>query len=439
MNEPKYSIATEMRKRDGAQNQDCGAAERLLMADGNFAYVAAIADGVSCCEMPREAASLAISHFRRAIEDTSFKELSDPSMRAGWLKSWNDALDEEVSGRVRDGYATFCALAVVPFPEDGGYGVLSLNVGDSSSFLVTGDDSRCVSMKPSDGGRRNSGDDGLMRGVGLDHRDGPLMDAEWHLYPADFSGYFWVGCDGVFNFLAGSDLRDLCLSGKNVFRELPQRALDLSMDEGLRQGKRALDNATAAVVGVNVAEGRTQSAPVGVGNAGGGTTGRRGRGVWRRIWLAMAISLAVLAFAAMVFLVVHLLNGSGKTGVPAEPNHEGEQPAAVKGVPDAHASGVGEAAHVESAASDESDNAASVPIPLPEIKPPSVAAPAAVIQSQAAHAAPTADLGGGQSPAVAGSENAQGTVEATRRGRDAAPSPSSPAIKANKASKGHSK
>lgn len=254
MNEPKYAIATEMRKKDGAQNQDCGAAERLLMADGNFAYVAAIADGVSCCEMPREAASLAISHFRRAIEDTSVQELSDASLRPNWLKTWNDALDDDIRSRVRDGYATFCALAVIPFPGETGYGVLSLNVGDSSSFLVSAADSRCVSMKPSDGGRRNSGDDGLMRGVGLSHRDGPLMDMVWRTYPADFSGYFWVGCDGVFNYVAGSDLREISLGGKHAFRELSQVVLAASMAEGRRQRKKVLDNATAAVVGVNVPE-----------------------------------------------------------------------------------------------------------------------------------------------------------------------------------------
>lgn len=254
MNEPKYAIATEMRKKDGAQNQDCGAAERLLMADGNFAYVAAIADGVSCCEMPREAASLAISHFRRAMEDTSLQELSNASLRPNWLKTWNDALDDDIRSRVRDGYATFCALAVIPFPGETGYGVLSLNVGDSSSFLVSAADSRCVSMKPSDGGRRNSGDDGLMRGVGLSHRDGPLMDMDWRTYPAGFSGYFWVGCDGVFNYVAGSDLREISLGGKYAFRELPQGALAASMAEGRRQRKRVLDNATAAVVGVNVPE-----------------------------------------------------------------------------------------------------------------------------------------------------------------------------------------
>ena len=260
MNEPKYAIVTEMRKRDGAQNQDCGAAERLLMADGNFAYVAALADGVSCCDRPREAASLAISHFRRAIEDASIEELSDDAMRTRWLESWTSALDEEVGRRARDGYATFCAIAVLPYPEEKGYGVLSLNVGDSSSFLVTPQDSRCVSMKPSDGGRPNSGDDGLLRGVGISHRGAPLIDMDYRTFPAGFSGYFWVGCDGVFNYVMGSDLRELCADGKFAFRELPQAVLALSEREGRRLGKKALDNATAAVVGVNVPE--TRMAPV---------------------------------------------------------------------------------------------------------------------------------------------------------------------------------
>lgn len=260
MNEPKYAIATEMRKRDGAQNQDCGAAERLLMADGNFAYIAALADGVSCCDRPREAASLAISHFRRAIEDASIQKFSDGEMRARWLDSLTAALDDEVERRARDGYATFCAIAVLPSPDGTGYGVLSLNVGDSSSFLVTPHDSRCVSIKPSDGGRPNSGDDGLVRGVGISHRDAPLIDMDYRTFPADFVGYFWVGCDGVFNYVMGSDLRDLCTGGKFAFRELPQAVLALSEREGRRLGKKALDNATAAVVGVNVPE--TRMAPV---------------------------------------------------------------------------------------------------------------------------------------------------------------------------------
>lgn len=429
MNEPKYAIATEMRKRDGAQNQDCGAAERLLMADGNFAYVAAIADGVSCCDRPREAASLAVSHFRRAIEDTSLSELADSSMRAGWLKSWNAALEEEVLHRANDGYSTFCALAVIPFTDESGYGVLSINVGDSSSFLVSREDSRCVSLKPSDGGRRNSSDDGLVRGVGLGHRDGPLMDMEWHTYPASFSGFFWVGCDGVFNYVAGSDLRDMCISGATPFRELPQRALDLSMDEGRRQGKRSLDNATAAVVGVNVDEGpvpRAAAVPV-ESNLDGRLMRRRPA---RIILIAVLCTLALLMIGTIAsYLLFGCRRGAVRTSpeTVAEPSPDGE---AVTEVQKAERKAAKPAVQ---AAFPEKGNAAPVSVALPEIAPPAIgpARPSAPLSVQdGANPASAASASGGAPDTVSPPSEAR---------RETAPSPSSPAIKALNAPKDQAK
>lgn len=258
MNEPRFAFATET--RDKANNQDGGVAERLIMADGNFAYVAAVADGVTNCEFPREAATLALSALRRAVEAATTDILSDAAGRAVWLRDWTEGLDDVVKRRAADGFSTLAALLLFrTSPEEGdesGWGLVSLNVGDSPSFLVSPAVSGCMSLRPDEGERKNAADGGgLARAVGLPRGDGiPLLDVGYQMFPAGFIGWFWVGSDGVFNFVMGGDLRELCLGGAHSFRHLPNEALNLSLKEAQLSRKRKLDNATVALIGLNVPE-----------------------------------------------------------------------------------------------------------------------------------------------------------------------------------------
>lgn len=257
MIEPRFAFATET--RDKNENQDIGTSERLLMADGTFAYLACVADGVSQCESPREVAGLALSALRRAVESATLSQLVDSSAREQWLALWSQDLTAEVKRRVSDGFSTLCALLLFAIPDGGEsepreWGLVSINVGDSSAFLISPSVEGSQSLRPEEGGRRNSAaGGGLSRAVGM--LSSPLFDISYRTFPRDFIGWFWVGSDGVFNFVMGSDLRQICLHGRESFRKLPNMILDLSLKEGLASKKSKLDNATVALLGLNVPEG----------------------------------------------------------------------------------------------------------------------------------------------------------------------------------------
>lgn len=257
MIEPRFAFSTET--RDKKENQDIGTAERLLMADGAFAYLACVADGVSQCESPREVAGLALSALRRAVESATLSQLTDSTAREQWLALWSQNLTSEVKRRVSDGFSTLCALLLFAIPdgdesEPREWGLISINVGDSSAFLISPSVDGSQSLRPEEGGRRNSAaGGGLSRAVGM--LSSPLFDISYRTFPRDFIGWFWVGSDGVFNFVMGSDLRQFCLNGRESFRKLPNVVLDLSLSEGRASRRAKLDNATVALLGLNVPEG----------------------------------------------------------------------------------------------------------------------------------------------------------------------------------------
>ena len=259
MIEPRFAFSTET--RDKKENQDVGTAERLLMADGAFAYLACVADGVSQCESPREVAGLALSALRRAVESATLSQLTDSTAREQWLALWSQNLTSEVKRRVRDGFSTLCALLLFAIPdgdelEPREWGLISINVGDSSAFLVSPSVEGCQSLRPEErGGRNSAAGGGIIRAVGM--QLSPLFDISYRTFPSDFIGWFWVGSDGVFNFVMGSDLRQFCLNGEEPFRKLPNAVLDLSLSAGRASRRAKLDNATVALLGLNVPEGPT--------------------------------------------------------------------------------------------------------------------------------------------------------------------------------------
>ena len=256
MTEPRFAFATET--RDKINNQDAGCGERILMADGAFAYVACIADGVSTCDSPREVAALAVSAFRRAMEAAKVEVLLSDVLRAVWLDQWSRQLVCDVKTRVSYGLSTFCAVALFPLPASGqvgenGWGLLSINVGDSCSYLVSGLSNGCTSLHPPEPkDRPNIVGGNPARVVGLD--GSPLFDCSLTKYPPGFSGYFWVGSVGVFKDIPGSDLFDLSRNSGVPFRKLPDVLLDCSWAEGRKAQRRKLDNASVALLGLNVPE-----------------------------------------------------------------------------------------------------------------------------------------------------------------------------------------
>lgn len=263
MIEPRFAFSTET--RDKKENQDVGTAERLLMADGAFAYLACVADGVSQCESPREVAGLALSALRRAVESATLSQLTDSTAREQWLALWSQNLTSEVKRRVSDGFSTLCALLLFAIPdgdesEPREWGLISINVGDSSAFLVSPSVEGCQSLRPEEkGGRNSAAGGGIIRAVGM--QLSPLFDISYRTFPSDFIGWFWVGSDGVFNFVMGSDLRKFCLNGEEPFRKLPNAVLDLSLSVGRASRRAKLDNATVALLGLNVPEGPIPTMP----------------------------------------------------------------------------------------------------------------------------------------------------------------------------------
>lgn len=254
MIEPRFAFSTET--RDKKENQDVGTAERLLMADGAFAYLACVADGVSQCESPREVAGLALSALRRAVESATLSQLTDSTAREQWLALWSQNLTSEVKRRVSDGFSTLCALLLFAIPdgdesEPREWGLISINAGDSSAFLVSPSFDGCQSLRPGEGR--------ITRVVGVS--SSPLFDISYRTFPRDFIGWFWVGSDGVFNFVMGSDLRKFCLDGSESFRKLPNAVLDLSLSVGRASRRAKLDNATVALLGLNVPEGPIPTIP----------------------------------------------------------------------------------------------------------------------------------------------------------------------------------
>ena len=365
MTEPRFAFATET--RDKNENQDGGVAERLLMADGGFAYLACVADGVSQCESPREVSAMALSALRRAIEDASAETLADASLRAEWVGAWSRALADAVRRRVSDGFSTLCALVLFELPAaqrgpGEWWGLVSINVGDSQSFLVSPAREGCASLRPPDGGRGHSHPGGgLARAVGM--AGTPLLDISFATYPQDFTGWFWVGSDGVFNFVMGSDLREFCLVGVQPFRKLPNAVLDLSLSEGRASRRRKLDNATVALLGLNVPEGAETTPDAVVVAAWQKVRARRPRR-WPRVLLSLLLVLAavgLLALLAWLFLKSDML-----------PAWRGIQP-----VPDQATNAVGQTVSPIAEVPAPAVNSA---VDVPPVPPASLPPPVATIQ-----------------------------------------------------------
>lgn len=266
MQDPRLAFATE--QRDKINNQDTAFAERILLRDGSFAWVLCIADGVTCCAKPREASSMAVSAFRHALEDATSDVLRNRESARQWARNWSTALQESVFQRLgrNEGYSTFGAMVLVPRggapDQDPDWDLLVIRAGDSPAFIVGSTDDVKTAWPKAPVGRPHSDASGLLRGVGLevDPPGADLFDVDVYPVSANAHFWFWMGSDGPFKYVCGSDLRELCEQSNVPFSQLPIEVLNLSYMMGRQSGRR-LDNATVLVLGFGVSERATLLAP----------------------------------------------------------------------------------------------------------------------------------------------------------------------------------
>lgn len=253
----KYATATESRNKYKGENQDSGFAGRVVLADGEIAYIACVADGVGSSEenKARTASLLTIFAFQDALRTTTTSTFSTLNQIYSWADDWGSKLQEDVSRRARYGMSTFCAVLLVPNIEDK-WSLVSFNVGDSSSFMVS--QNAVVSLvPPAPKDYPNSDSSGaLERAVGQDVPVGMhIFDISLRLIKSSEQSWFVVASDGVTKFLGGSLLKQLC--SLYPFHLIPSVILEKTLDESkgpffLFKGK--FDNATVSVIGLNVPE-----------------------------------------------------------------------------------------------------------------------------------------------------------------------------------------
>lgn len=266
MQDPRLAFATE--QRDKINNQDTAFAERILLRDGSFAWVLCIADGVTCCAKPREASSMAVSAFRHALENATADVLRNRESARQWARNWSNALQESVFQRLgrNEGYSTFGAVVLVPRggapDQEPDWDLLVIRAGDSPAFMVGSTDDVKTAWPKAPVGRPHADASGLLRGVGLEVNPpgADLFDVD--VYPVSANAHFWLwmGSDGPFKYVCGSDLRELCEQSNVPFSQLPIEVLNLSYMMGRQSGRR-LDNATVLVLGFGVSERTTLLAP----------------------------------------------------------------------------------------------------------------------------------------------------------------------------------
>ena len=293
------SMDTRSEQRDRKRNEDRGWAGQVRLADGARVRVALVADGAGGGRDGGTVAELTRQTFLEALKSARMEDLCDDDALEVWKRDWEERVQTRVRDKVPGGFSTLSA--VVQWKGE----AVAFAVGDSPIFQVSGNqverlfEPHTVAMEKILRGAAEEdvlpGEYSILtRAVGRPCRPGEAL-TDWMRIPlSEKPTWFVVGSDGVFShdfaYLGGGDLmRELCGNHQDTLAVSADNLMELSLRNGRLRGDWAMDNATLAILGVNLPfRLRRPSLP-------------RTFGARCVLFVAIAVILILVALAPLVF------------------------------------------------------------------------------------------------------------------------------------------